>query len=272
VPDVELQTLDGQPFRLADLRGRVVLLNFWATWCVPCRAEIPEFNAMQRELKSQGLEVVGVSTSPVDTVDVIKAFQKDLKQEYTVLRGPETVDAKFGNSRGLPITYLIDRDGRIREQIFGARDRAGWEAAVKPLLDEPPTTSQKIDQPIPAPQPPANSNSLQEASMKQLIAATPDILREEECDIAENVSFTPETGGRAPLRVTFDASAARAPCGTIRSWSWDFGDGTTGSGKKVTHTYNKTGNYIARVNINDSKGYTNLVEIEYVVNVTRAGL
>src|SRR5438046_7338451 len=56
VPEVELSTLEGQPFRLSDLRGRVVLLNFWATWCMPCRAEIPEFNAMQRELKAQGLE------------------------------------------------------------------------------------------------------------------------------------------------------------------------------------------------------------------------
>ncbi len=140
-PDVELQTLAGQPFRLTDLRGRVVLLNFWATWCVPCRAEIPEFNAMQRELNPRGLEVVGVSTSPGDTVEAIRDFQKDLKQEYTVLRGPEEVGEKFGNGPGLPVTYLIDRDGRIRQKIVGARDRAGWEAAVKPLLDETPATA-----------------------------------------------------------------------------------------------------------------------------------
>ena len=142
-PDVEFQTLDGKPFRLADLRGRVVLLNFWATWCQPCRAEIPEFNAMQRELKSQGLEVVGVSTSPGDTPDVIKTFQKDLNQEYTILRGSEATAAKFGNGPGLPVTHIIDREGRIREKIIGARDRAGWEAAVKPLLDEGPVTAQR---------------------------------------------------------------------------------------------------------------------------------
>ncbi|HEY3037912.1 MAG TPA: cytochrome c biogenesis protein/redoxin [Pyrinomonadaceae bacterium] len=141
-PDVELQTLAGQPFRLTDLRGRVVLLNFWATWCVPCRAEIPELNAMQLELNPRGLEVVGVSTSPGDTVEAIRDFQKDLKQEYTVLRGPEEVGEKFGNGPGLPVTYLIDRDGRIRQKIVGARDRAGWEAAVKPLLDETPATAQ----------------------------------------------------------------------------------------------------------------------------------
>jgi len=145
VPDVQLQTLEGQPFRLTDLRGRVVLLNFWATWCIPCRAEIPEFNAMQRELKSRGFEVVGISTSPGDTVEAIREFQKDLKQEYTVLRGPEEIGEKFGNGPGLPVTYLIDRDGRIRERIPGARDREGWEAAVKPLLDETPATAQKAN-------------------------------------------------------------------------------------------------------------------------------
>ena len=84
---------------------------------------------MQRELKPQGFEVVGVSTSPGDTVEAIRGFQKDLKQEYTVLRGAEEIGEKFGNGPGLPVTYLIDREGRIRQKIIGARDRAGWEAA-----------------------------------------------------------------------------------------------------------------------------------------------
>jgi cytochrome c-type biogenesis protein len=144
-PDVELQTLDGQPFRLTELRGRIVLLNFWATWCIPCRAEIPEFNAMQQQLKPRGLEIVGVSTSPADSVEAIRDFQKDLKQEYTVLRGEKSVDEQFGNGPGLPISYLIDREGRIRQTIVGARDREGWEAAVKPLLDEASATAQKTN-------------------------------------------------------------------------------------------------------------------------------
>src|SRR2546425_5802998 len=142
-PDVEFQTLEGKPFRLADLRGRVVLLNFWATWCQPCRAEIPEFNAMQRELKSQGLEVVGVSVSPTDTIEAIKDFQKDLKQEYTVLRGAEEIGEKFGNGPGLPVSYIIDREGRIRQKLIGQRDRAAFEVAVKPLLWEGSTTAQR---------------------------------------------------------------------------------------------------------------------------------
>ena len=108
--------------------------------------------------------------------------------------------------------------------------------------------------------------------MKELQAAPPDILRAEHCDIEENVSVTPEMGGRAPLRVIFDASAAHAPCGRIQNWSWNFGDGTSGSGKKVTHIYNKAGTYIAHVNITDSKGYRNLVEIDYLINATGANL
>jgi peroxiredoxin len=91
------------------------------------------------------LEIVGVSTSPADSVEAIRDFQKDLKQEYTVVRGEKGVDEKFGNGPGLPITYLIDRDGRIRLTVIGARDRAGWEAAVKPLLAEVQATAQKTN-------------------------------------------------------------------------------------------------------------------------------
>ena len=142
-PDAEFQTLDGKPFRLADLRGRVVLLNFWATWCGPCRAEVPEFNAMQRELKSQGLEVLGVTTSPTDSVDVIREFQKDVPQEYTVLRGPEALTETFANGPGLPVTHIIDREGRLREKLIGQRDRAVFENLIKPLLSEAPTTARR---------------------------------------------------------------------------------------------------------------------------------
>ena len=136
-PDVEFRTLEGQPYRLADLRGRVVLLNFWATWCLPCRAEIPELNKMQRELQDRGLTVVGVSV--FDEASDIKEF--DIKQEYTVLTGNEDVKAKFEGVPSVPTTYIIDREGRIRQKIIGARDRADFEAAIKPLLDEAPVAS-----------------------------------------------------------------------------------------------------------------------------------
>lgn len=144
-PDVEFEALDGKSVRLSSLRGRVVLLNFWATWCLPCRAEIPEFNALQHDLESKGLSVVGVSVSPVDTSESIRSFQKDIKQDYTVLRGAEEIGSKFGNGPGLPVTYVIDREGRIRQKFIGPQTRESFEAAIKRVLDEAPVTAQRND-------------------------------------------------------------------------------------------------------------------------------
>lgn len=139
LPEVEFQTLGGAPFRLQDLKGQVVLLNFWATWCIPCREEIPYLNALQHELQAQGLKVVGASTE--DSADGVKAYQEEVARfEYEVLIGGDDAKAKLQHPQ-LPTTYLIDRQGRIRDRIIGSRDKAGWEAAVKPLLEEAPATA-----------------------------------------------------------------------------------------------------------------------------------
>jgi cytochrome c-type biogenesis protein len=138
-PDVEFQTLAGKPFRLKELQGQVVLLNFWATYCIPCREEIPALNALQHELQPQGLKIVGASLD--DTIDGVNAYQQQVaKFEYEVLLGGSDAKVKFQQSV-LPTTYLIDRQGRIRQKIIGARDKAAWEAAVKPLLAEMPATA-----------------------------------------------------------------------------------------------------------------------------------
>jgi cytochrome c-type biogenesis protein len=138
-PDVEFQTLAGQPFRLKELQGQVVLLNFWATYCIPCREEIPALNALQHELQPQGLKIVGASLD--DSADGVNAYQQEVaKFEYDVLLGGSDAKVKFQQSV-LPTTYLIDRQGRIRQKIIGARDKAAWEAAVKPLLTETPATA-----------------------------------------------------------------------------------------------------------------------------------
>jgi cytochrome c-type biogenesis protein len=142
-PDVQFQTLGGQEFRLGQLRGNVVLLNFWATWCIPCREEIPVLNEMQKELEARGLRVVGASLE--DTAAGVESYQNEVRKfEYQVLVGGDEAKAKFGGTP-LPTTYLIDRDGRIRQKIIGARDRAGWEAAVKPLLEEAQSTAQRTN-------------------------------------------------------------------------------------------------------------------------------
>jgi thiol-disulfide isomerase/thioredoxin len=143
VPDVEFLTLEGKPYRLTDLQGQVVLLNFWATYCIPCREEIPLLNSLQHELQPKGLTIVGASLD--DSAEGVNAYQKEVaKFEYQVLLGGSDAKVKFAQSV-LPTTYLIDRQGRIRQKIIGARDRAGWEAAVKPLLDESPATASTMN-------------------------------------------------------------------------------------------------------------------------------
>jgi len=139
VPDVEFQTMAGKPFRLSELHGQVVLLNFWATYCIPCREEIPALNSLQHDLEAQGLKVVGASLD--DDVAGVNSYQKEVRKfDYEVLLGGSDAKIKFQQSV-LPTTYLIDRLGRIRQKIIGARDRATWEAAVKPLLAEQPATA-----------------------------------------------------------------------------------------------------------------------------------
>jgi cytochrome c-type biogenesis protein len=143
-PDVQFTKLDGSALRLKDLRGRVVVLNFWATWCIPCRSEIPSLSAMQKDFEARGLSVIGVSYD--DTADLVQRFQKDIPQSYQIVLGGREVGAQLPASP-LPTTYIIDREGRIRDKMIGERTRAAFESVIKPLLEESSTTAQKNDQP-----------------------------------------------------------------------------------------------------------------------------
>src|SRR5438270_491510 len=138
-PNVQFTKLDGSPFRLSDLRGRVVMLNFWATWCVPCRDEIPSLSAMQKDLDARGLSIIGVSYD--DTADLVQEFQKDIPQSYQIVLGGREVGSELPASP-LPTTYIIDRQGRIRDKMIGERTRAAFESVIKPLLDEGQATAQ----------------------------------------------------------------------------------------------------------------------------------
>jgi cytochrome c-type biogenesis protein len=141
-PDVQFTKLDGSTLRLKDLRGRVVVLNFWATWCIPCRSEIPSLSGMQKDFESRGLSVIGVSYD--DTADLVQRFQKDIPQSYQIVLGGREVGTELPASP-LPTTYIIDRVGRIRAKMIGERTRAAFESAIKPLLEENPTTAQKSE-------------------------------------------------------------------------------------------------------------------------------
>ncbi|HTF38331.1 MAG TPA: PKD domain-containing protein [Blastocatellia bacterium] len=105
-----------------------------------------------------------------------------------------------------------------------------------------------------------------EATSDELEKAIPEELRKQiACTIEETVAVTPDGGGPAPLRVTFDASESTSPCGKIVKWIWTFGDGSKGSGARVTHIYTKPGSYVATLEMRDSKGNRNDVEIDYAV-------
>jgi peroxiredoxin len=111
--------LNGDSVSLVSLRGKVVLFNIWATWCHPCRAEIPELRALHAKYKNRGLELVGVSVDADGTDDAIKGFMDEFKMTYPVWRDPdERVSTRF-LAIGVPATYLIDREGILRWRKTG---------------------------------------------------------------------------------------------------------------------------------------------------------
>jgi cytochrome c biogenesis protein CcmG/thiol:disulfide interchange protein DsbE len=118
-PSYSAVALNGDSVSLAGQKGKVVLLNVWATWCHPCRDEIPELRALHDRFQARGLEVVGVSVDAGGTEDGIRAFMKDFKMTYPVWHDPdERISARF-LTFGVPTTYLIDREGILRWRKTG---------------------------------------------------------------------------------------------------------------------------------------------------------
>ena len=118
-PPYATVALNGDSVSLASLRGKVVLFNIWATWCHPCRDEIPELRQIHAKYKDRGLELVGVSVDADGTDDAIKGFMDEFRMTYPVWRDPdERVSARF-LTIGVPATYLIDRDGILRWRKTG---------------------------------------------------------------------------------------------------------------------------------------------------------
>jgi peroxiredoxin len=136
-PDFTLDSLDGKSVRLSDLRGKAVLLNFWATWCGPCKIEMPWFVELQSQYGSQGLQVVGVAMDDSSKDDIAK-FAKDMGVNYPVLLGKEAVGDAYGGVPALPETFIISRDGKIVDKIIGLRGKGEFDDAVKKALNPPP--------------------------------------------------------------------------------------------------------------------------------------
>ncbi|MFZ0759658.1 MAG: TlpA disulfide reductase family protein [Candidatus Sulfotelmatobacter sp.] len=140
-PNFSLQSLDGKTMRLSDLRGKAVLLNFWATWCGPCKIEMPWFIDLQKQYGSQGLQIVGVAMDDASREDIAK-FAKDMGVNYPILIGKESVGDEYGGVPALPESFFISRDGKIVDKILGLEGKAEIEDAVRKALNTRPATNQ----------------------------------------------------------------------------------------------------------------------------------
>ena len=131
-PNFSRLDLSHKRIALTSYRGKVVLLNFWATWCAPCLVEMPAFTEWQRRYGSDGLQVIGISMD--DAAPEVIATVAKLKLNYPVLMGDEHVGAAYGGILGLPDTFLIDRRGKIRARYQGAADLARIQSDIESLL------------------------------------------------------------------------------------------------------------------------------------------
>ncbi len=132
-PDFALKDSEGKDVRLSDYRGKVVLLDFWATWCGPCRIEIPWFTEMERQKKDQGFAVLGVSMDD-DGWKVVKPFISEMKMNYRVLLGNDQIAKDYGGLDALPTTFVIDREGKIAFAHVGLASRKDIDEVINDSL------------------------------------------------------------------------------------------------------------------------------------------
>ncbi len=132
-PNFTLKDADGKPVQLSDYRGKVVLLNFWATWCDPCRLEIPWFIEFERQHKGQGFAVVGVSMDE-DGWQAVKPFVSEVGINYRIVLGNDKVAAQYGGIDSLPTSFVIDREGRIAAVHIGLVSKSRYENDLEQLF------------------------------------------------------------------------------------------------------------------------------------------
>jgi cytochrome c biogenesis protein CcmG/thiol:disulfide interchange protein DsbE len=136
-PEFALKDTNGQTVHIADYKGKVVLLDFWATWCAPCKVEIPWFMEFEQQLKDRGFAVLGVSMDE-DGWDAVKPYIQQLKVNYRIVLGTEQVGELYGGVDSLPTTFLIDRQGKIASIHIGlSRGKEDFRNDIVQLLDAP---------------------------------------------------------------------------------------------------------------------------------------
>ena len=131
-PAFSLTDITGKPLKLSDYQGKVVVLDFWATWCGPCRIEIPGFVELQKRYAAQGFSMIGISMD--ESPEPVVEFYKELQMNYPVAIGNDRLGELYGVMQGYPTTFLIGRDGRIYAKHVGAYDPGVFETEIKELL------------------------------------------------------------------------------------------------------------------------------------------
>lgn len=134
-PDFQLKDLDGRDLTLQAYKGQVVFVNFWATWCPPCRQEIPGFIEIYEKYKDQGMTILGISLDRADE-EVIREFVSEYKITYPVAKGSFKLALEYGSGQAVPETFVIDRQGRIRHKHLGFMDKDTLETLYKELASE----------------------------------------------------------------------------------------------------------------------------------------
>jgi cytochrome c biogenesis protein CcmG/thiol:disulfide interchange protein DsbE len=134
-PEFSLESLQGQTVHLADFRGKAVLLNFWATWCQPCKIEMPWLEQMQQQYGPEGLQIVGIAMDDASKEDIAK-FTKEMGVNYPILLGKESVGDAYGGVQFLPSTFFIDRNGKFVDRVFGLKSRSEIEDDIKLSLGQ----------------------------------------------------------------------------------------------------------------------------------------
>ena len=131
-PNFKLQNLDGKTVQLSDLKGKPVVLDFWATWCQPCRDSIPGMEKLHKDYAGKGLVILSVSLDG-GAIEDVRAFQKEYGMTYPVLMGTEEVAAEY-SVRTIPMMVVIDKAGKIQKRFLGAGNEDAIEKSVKQLL------------------------------------------------------------------------------------------------------------------------------------------
>ncbi|MBI5475946.1 MAG: TlpA family protein disulfide reductase [Ignavibacteriales bacterium] len=134
-PNFSWKDKDGKTISFDNFRGKVTLVNFWATWCGPCKRELPDLIALSKEMENEGVKVIGVSTDRgANVIDDVKAFVAEAGITYQIVISNEELEETYGNIRVIPTTFLIDADGKISQTIVGGRTKEQFAEAIRAIL------------------------------------------------------------------------------------------------------------------------------------------